>query len=159
MMRSTLGCLGRLSWRYFWGPRGLSTLGWLGEEYLGIPANCPTKWSMRRTLTLKEDWGRNINTHMWGSIHMQVRELHIDAVMLWPTFWPRPVTKDWLCQQFRCATMLIVPQHSYKVCLHVHKHCVVCTPIYAADECCANALKLRAHCAVCRHPWVTPPCD
>ena len=125
MMRSTLGCLGRLSWRYFWGPRGLSTLGWLGEEYLGIPANCPTKWSMRRTLTLKEDWGRNINTHMWGSIHMQVRELHIDAVMLWPTFWPRPVTKDWLCQQFRCATMLIVPQHSYKVCLHVHKHCCV----------------------------------
>ena len=62
---------------------------------------------------------------MQGCIHMQARELHIDAVMLWPTFWPRPVTKDWLCQQFRGATMLIVPQHSYKVCLHVHKHCCV----------------------------------
>ena len=71
----------------------------------------------------------------------QVRELHIDAVMLWPTFWPRPVTKDWLCQQFRCATMPCLNIHIRCVCTNTN--IVVCTPIYAADECCA--LKLVLH--------------
>ena len=95
---------------------GASGTVYLGVAWWGVPWNTSelSVWMIdEENLDSKEDWGRNINTHMWGSIHMQVRELHIDAVMLWPTFWPRPVTKDWLCQQFRGATMLIVPQHSY----------------------------------------------
>ena len=110
-------------WRGQWWWAGpLGTLEYLGR-YLGVtlvpwgglikawlPTYCPSGW-------LGVPW-------LWKNIKVENMEEYLSAhtcrlvnyiLMLCsrPKLWPHPGTKDWLCQQFRCATMLIVPQQSY----------------------------------------------